>query len=211
MDHPTTAQQAPGGGTPAPFGETPAPYHRSLRNYLLDVRLQLRFASYLGVIAAILSAFFGWRLWVSFREASRLVALGDPMADDSIAQLLANEDRVRMIWLAAGLAATIIALLGFALVVTHKVAGPALVVARTCRQVGEGVLRRPRKLRNGDLLTGLASDVGTMVDRLREREEAERAALLDAAAQMSYGAEGADRAREIVERLAAEKAARLSS
>jgi hypothetical protein len=195
---------------PIPEG-TPAPYKRSLRNYLLDVRLQLRFASYLGVIAAVLSAFFGWRLWLSFREASRLVALGDPLADESISQLLASEDRVRMIWLAAGLAATLICLLGFALVVTHKVAGPALVVARTCRQVGEGVLRRPRKLRNGDMLTGLATDVQLMVDRLREREEAERAALLDAAAQMAYGPEGAERAREIVTRIAAEKAARLAS
>lgn len=195
---------------PIPRGEGSGPYHRSMRNYLLDARMQLRFASYLGVIAAALSAFFGWRLWLSYREASRLVALGDPLADQSIAQLLASEDRVRMIWLGGGLAALLICLLAFTVVVTHKVAGPALVVGRTCRQVGEGTLRRPRKLRQGDLLTGLAEDVGTMVDRLREREEVERAALLDAAAQMAYGPEGVERAREIVERIAAEKAARLA-
>lgn len=191
--------------------EERAVYHRSVRNYLLDPRMQLRFATYLGVVAAALSAFFGWRLWLSYREASRLVGLGDPLADQSIAQMLASEDRVRMIWLAAGLAGLLICLLAFTVVVTHKVAGPALVVGRACRQVGEGVLRRPRKLRQGDLLTGLAEDAGTMVDRLREREESERAALVDAAAQMSYGPEGVERAREIVERIAAEKAARLAS
>ncbi|HSB19688.1 MAG TPA: hypothetical protein VLD85_06775 [Anaeromyxobacteraceae bacterium] len=195
---------------PLPPGEEPAAYHRSMRNYLLDARMQLRFATYLGVVAAALSAFFGWRLWLSYREASRLVALGDPLADQSIAQMLASEDRVRMIWLGAGLAALLICLLVFTVVVTHKVAGPALVVGRTCRQVGEGTLRRPRKLRQGDLLTGLAEDAGNMVDRLREREEGERAALLDAAAQMAYGPEGVERAREIVERIAAEKAARLA-
>src|SRR6266545_1389994 len=112
--------------------------NRKLRNYLLDARMQLRFASYLGIIAAALSAFLGWRLWASYREASRLVALGDPLADQTIAQMLASEDRVRMIWLGAGLAGLLLCLLAFTLVVTHKVAGPALVMARTCRQVAEG-------------------------------------------------------------------------
>ncbi len=198
-------------GEPLPPGAEPASHNRRLRNYLLDARMQLRFASYLGIIAAALSAFLGWRLWASYREASRLVALGDPLADQTIAQMLASEDRVRMIWLGAGLAGLLLCLLAFTLVVTHRVAGPALVMARACRQVAEGTLRRPRALRHGDLLTGLFDDVGTMVDRLREREEAERAALLDAAAQMAYGNEGVERAREIVERVAAEKASRLAS
>ncbi len=186
-----------------------APYHRRLRNYLIDAGLQLRFASYLVGLATLLSAFLGWRLWLSYREASRLVALGDPVADDAIARLLAREDRVRMIWLAAGLVAVVLCLLVFALVVTHRVAGPALVLGRTCRQVGEGSLRRPRALRHGDLLTGLAADVAGMVDRLREREEAERVQLLEAARWAAQGADGAARVREIAERLAAEKAARL--
>jgi hypothetical protein len=203
-DQTSTAQ----GGAPP---RTPVPYKRTLRNYLLDARLQLRFASYLVAIAAALSLFLGWRLWLSYREASRLVALGDdPVADDSIRQMLASEDRLKMIWLAGGLAAVVICLLLFALVVTHKVAGPALVIARACRQVGEGVLRPPRKLRDGDLLVNLADAVHFMVERLREREEADRAAQVDAAAQLGYGPEGAERAREILDRLAAEKAARLA-
>lgn len=198
------------GGTPerAPHQ---APYHRRLRNYLIDAGLQLRFASYLVGLAALLSAFLGWRLWLSYREASRLVALGDPVADDAIARLMAREDRVRMVWLAAGLVAVVLCLLVFALVATHRVAGPALVIGRTCRQVGEGSLRRPRALRHGDLLTGLAADVAGMVDRLRAREEAEREQLLEAARQLGQGPEGAARAREIAERLAAEKAARLGA
>jgi len=187
------------------------PYHRMLRNYLIDASLQLRFASYLVAIAAALSAYLGWRLWISYREASRLVALGDPVADEAIGQLLANEDRVRMIWLAVGLAGVVVCLLGFAVVTTHKVAGPALVLGRTCRQVGEGMLRPPRQLRRGDLLIGLADDVARMVDRLRAREERERALLHQAAMALSEGADGVKRAQILVEQLATEKAGRLGA
>jgi hypothetical protein len=196
----------------APGGRTggDAPYHRKLRNYLIDASLQLRFASYLVGLAALLSAFLGWRLWLSYREASRLVALGDPVADDAIAQLMAREDRVRMVWLAAGLVGVVLCLLLFALVVTHRVAGPALVIGRTCRQVGEGRLLRPRPLRHGDLLVELAGDVATMVDRLRTQEETERQLLAEASARIAEGAEGGVKAREILERLAAAKQARLS-
>lgn len=187
------------------------PHHRKLRNYLIDASLQLRFASYLVGIAALLSGYLGWRLWQSYREASRLVALGDPVADEAIGQLLANEDRVRMIWLAVGLAAVVVCLLGFAVVTTHKVAGPALVLARTCRQVGEGHLRPPRQLRRGDLLIGLADDVTRMVERLRAREEKERALLHEASMALSQGSDGVGRARILIEQLATDKAGRLDA
>lgn len=201
----TTTAGARGGGRGG------KPYHRMLRNYLIDASLQLRFASYLVAIAALLSAYLGWRLWSSYREASRLVALGDPVADEAIGQLLANEDRVRMIWLAVGLAGVVVCLLGFAVVTTHKVAGPALVLGRTCRQVGEGMLRPPRQLRRGDLLIGLADDVARMVDRLRAREERERALLHEAAMALSEGTDGVKRAQILVEQLATEKAGRLGA
>jgi uncharacterized membrane protein YuzA (DUF378 family) len=203
MEQPTTVAEA---GPPA----RPR-YRRNLRNYLLDAGLQLRFASYLVGIAGLISAFLGWRLWLSYGEASRLVALGDPVADEAIAHLLAREDRVRMVWLAVGLAAVVLCLLVFAVVVTHKVAGPALVIGRTCRLVGEGELKRPRPLRRGDLLTNLADEVAGMVDALRVREQREREALRELAEALAEGPPGAERAREVLQRLDAEKAARLGS
>jgi hypothetical protein len=204
MERATAAGQVaePGGGERT---------QRKLRNYLLDAGLQLRFAGYLVAIAAVVSAFLGWRLWVSYREASRLVALADPGAEEAIALLLAREDRLRMLWLGLGLAFVVMALLCFALVVTHKVAGPALVVGRICREVGEGRLRRPRPLRRGDLLVNLADEVAAMVDALRVRDLAEREALREAMAVLGEGPEGEARAREILGRLDAEKAARLDS
>jgi len=197
--------------TAVPVGPTGVRYHRSVRNYLLDAGLQLRFASYLVAIATAISLGLGWLLWRSYRESSRLVALGDPIADEAIATLLAREDRVRMFWLAVGLVCVVLCLLGFALVVTHKVAGPALVLARTCRSVGEGMLTRPRPLRRGDLLVNLADDVAGMVDALRVREQAEREALQEAGRLLAGAPEDQERARQILDRVAAEKAARLEA
>jgi HAMP domain-containing protein len=201
MEQTTTAP------TPAPGGSH---YRRHFRNYLLDARMQLRYASYLVAIALALSGFLGWRLWKAFREASRLVALGDPVADEAIGRMMAREDLVRMGWLAAGLAAVLLTLLAFALVTTHKVAGPALVLGRTCRKVGEGKLIHPRPLRHGDMLTRLAAEVAGMIDALRAREERERSTILEASAALGGGAEAEERARQALARLAAEKAERLA-
>ena len=94
------------------------------------------------------------------------------------------------------------------------IAGPAFVIGRTCRQVGEGNLARPRPLRSHDLLVDLAEDVAGMVDALREREEKERDLALRAAAALRDPA-AAPAARTAaageLERIASEKEARLRS
>ena len=43
------------------------------RNYLIDASIQLRFASYLVAVACAISLGLGWRLWIAYSEASRLV------------------------------------------------------------------------------------------------------------------------------------------
>ena len=187
---------------------------RYVRNYLLDTGLQLRLASYLLAVAVALSLGLGWLLWSAYRETSRVIALGEPDVGDSIAQALATEDRWRMFLIAAALSAMLICLLLASVVITHRIAGPAFVIGRTCRQVGEGDLARPRPLRNHDLLVDLADDVAVMVDALRDREEREREALARAAATLrdpssTPGARAA--AGEELERVVSEKEARLRS
>ncbi len=197
-----------------PHVEQNAVPRRRVRNYLLDTSLQLRLASYLLAVALMLSAALGWLLWSAYSETSRVVALADPEVGESIATLLAREDRLRMIWLAAVLGGVLLCLLGAAVVVTHRIAGPAFVIGRTCRQVGEGNLARPRPLRSHDLLTDLADDVAGMVDALRAREEAEREAVLQAASCLRDPARSAaDRlaAADELERIAQEKSKRLVS
>ena len=156
---------------------TPAPnavHKRRVRNYLINTRLQLRFSSWLLAVAAAISVVLGWVLWRSYSETSRVVALADPDTAEALAAALAGEDRQRMVWLAVALAVVLICLLGFAVVLTHRIAGPAFVIARTCRQVAEGNLERPRPLRERVMLVEPGDDVSHMVDAIREREQDER-------------------------------------
>src|SRR5512138_1158368 len=160
---------------------SPAVVHkRRVKNYLINTKLQLQFASWLLAVAAMISIVLGWVLWRSYAETSRVVALMDPDVADSLAAAFASEDRERMVWLAAALAVVLICLLGFAVVMTHRIAGPAFVIARTCRQVAEGNFERPRPLRERDMLVELGDDVAHMVDAVREREEGERDRILAA-------------------------------
>ena len=203
-----------------PPGEPPAsgPYGaggrapRRLRNFLVDGPLQLRLAAYLLAVAVALSAGLGWLLWQAYQETSRVIALGDPDASASLGAALAAEDRGRILMVAAALAGVLLCLLGAAVVVSHRIAGPAYAIGRTCRAVGEGRLTRPNPLRARDLLVELAGDVAGMVDALRAQEARERASVLDASAVLrDPGAPPAARqaALEALERLAVDKAGRL--
>ena len=200
-----------------PAQEAPAPGRapkRHVRNFLLDTSLQLRLASYLLAAATALSIGLGALLYQAYRETSRVIALGDPDAGESIAKALAREDKWRIVLVAVALAAVLLCLLGAAVVITHRIAGPAFVIARTCRQVGEGNLARPRPLRNHDLLVDLADDVAAMVDALRDREGREREAVLAAVATLrdpAAGPEARAAAATTLERLAGDKEARLRS
>jgi hypothetical protein len=204
----TAAQPAAPSASPAPPEADRAPKRR-VRNYLLDTPLQLKLASYLLAVATALSLGLGWLLWQAYRETSRVVALGAPDVGDSIAQALAVEDRWRIVLVAVALAGVLLCLLGAAVVITHRIAGPAFVIARTCRQVGEGHLERPRSLRSRDLLVDLADDVAVMVDALRDREAREEEIVLRGATALRELGGGS--AASELERLASEKAARLRS
>ena len=185
---------------------------RRLRNYLLDARLQLRLASYLLGVGAALSLGLGGLLWRAYRETSRVIALSDPDAGDSIGLALAGEDRVRIVIIAVVLGGVLVCLLGSSLVVSHRIAGPAFALARACRQVGEGNLARARPLRPRDLLVELGSAVAAMIDGLRAREACERETVLSAAAALrgpALSAEARAAAADALERMAREKAERL--
>jgi methyl-accepting chemotaxis protein len=183
---------------------------RRVRNYLIDTSLQLRLAAYLLAVAITLSAALGWLLWNAYAETTRVLALADP----DVGASLAREDQIRMMWIVGLLVALLLLLLGAAVVVTHRIAGPAFALARACRAVGEGRLAQVRPLRATDLLGDLAEDVAGMVEALRAQEERECDALRAAAERLrDPGAPAESRARAVeeLERLAAEKARRLDA
>ena len=112
------------------------------------------------------------------------------------------------------LAAALVGLLVAAVRVTHRIAGPALVIRRVCRDVAAGRLAPVRPLRARDMLVDLAGDVGTMIEALRERETRERDELVRAAACLrdpSSPPAARAAAAAALEALAADKDARLES
>jgi hypothetical protein len=203
----TAVTTAPGGGPAA--AASPQPYRRRLRNYLVDANLQLRLASYLVGVAAAIQVTLGVLLWRAYQETSAVIALADP----AIGQLMAQEDRRRMLWVTIGFALVVVAMLSLALVVTHRVAGPAFYLARSCRKVGEGRYHQLRPLRKRDLLVPLADEVGLMIEALRDREAKERAALGAMAARLRRPGASPDdlECAEAMEALAAEKARRIGA
>jgi hypothetical protein len=202
---------APEPAPAAPAGSTSGDHRkpkRKIRNYLLDTGMQLKLSSYLLAFAVLLSLGLGWHLWTAYRETSAVVSLGAP----EVASALASEDRWRIVQVSIILVVVLVCLLGASVVITHRIAGPAFVIRRTCAQVSEGNLARPRPLRNHDLLVDLADAVATMVDALRDREAADQEAMARAAAALrdpEASPEVRAAAAAELERLAAEKEARL--
>lgn len=211
---PARTTGVPGAALPASAEAAGGRTKRRARNYLLDTGLQLRLASYLVAAATALSLGLGWLLWQAYRETSRVIALGDPDGGESIAQALASADRWRIVVVAGALAGVLVCLLAAAVIITHRIAGPAFVIGRTARAIGEGSLAPPRPLRSHDLLIDLAGDVAGMVEALRDRESRERDVVQRALAVLrDPAAEPAERTAALgqLEQLASEKAARLRS
>jgi len=86
---------------------------------------------------------------------------------------IASQQRT-MLWTLTSALGLLVILIGFAgIVVTHKVAGPIFKMKRQIREVGEGKLRVPAKLRKGDELVDFFEAFETMVLNLRSRQQEE--------------------------------------
>jgi len=110
------------------------------------------------------------------------------------------------------LVAVLCCLLAAAIVVTHRIAGPAYAIARTCRRVAEGDLTEPPPLRSRDLLVELGDEVHGMVLELRAREGRERDLLALAVGVLRDPFSAAPTRQELarqLEALASEKGRRI--
>lgn len=130
---------------------------RRLRNFLVHPGIQLRLVSYMLIVATAIGSGLSVMIWTAGQDAGPGLVVG------------------------AALAGAVPGLLVLAVILTHRVAGPAVALAHTCRRVGAGDLSLPRPLRRRDLLIDLADEVALMVEGLREQEAEERALLADAA------------------------------
>lgn len=107
------------------------------------------------------------------------------------ASSLAAQQRATLWTLLAGLTALVVLIGCIGIVVTHKVAGPIFKMKRQLRDVGEGKLKIPGKLRKGDELVEFFETFDQMVRRLRENQEVEIGKLDAALAQLEPGVDSA--------------------
>ncbi|MFO0570224.1 MAG: HAMP domain-containing protein [Polyangiaceae bacterium] len=115
---------------------------------------------------------------------------------------IARQQKTMLTSLTALLALLVVGI-GFAgIMVTHKVAGPIYKMKRQIREVGEGKLKIPGKLRKGDELVDFFEAFNDMVVSWRKRQEDEIALLDDAIAKLDGKAEAAD--LEMLKKLRAE-------
>jgi nitrogen fixation/metabolism regulation signal transduction histidine kinase len=101
-------------------------------------------------------------------------------------QNIAHQQTVMFSTLAAVLLLLVLGIGVAGIVVTHRIAGPIFKMKRQIREVGEGKLKIPGKLRKGDELVDFFDTFHDMVVSLREHQEKEITAL-DAALEKIEG------------------------
>lgn len=122
-------------------------------------------------------------------QEAQLVAQAESLKSES-SSLKAFQSRM-MRTLVAVMLLLVVGIFVAGVMVTHKVAGPIFKMKRMIRDVGEGRLRIPGKLRKGDELVHFFDAFDTMVRSLRARQENEIAMLESAIAQLEGKADAA--------------------
>jgi acyl-coenzyme A synthetase/AMP-(fatty) acid ligase len=162
------------------------PYRRQLKNYLLNLRYQLRYTLSIVLLSLGLTGGLGWIVISKAREASRVVAVRAMDPTDELAQELAAQfarnDRV-LIFALIGFAVLLCLVLAiYGIVFTHKVAGPLYKVSMYLDRIRDGKLGQVYNLRKGDELVEFFEHFKQAHDALRAQTE-EDIALLERAIQ----------------------------
>jgi hypothetical protein len=161
---------------------------RRLRNYLLDLRYQMKFTLTMVGIAAALTSALGWMILSKAREASRVVQVRALDPTDELAQQLVQQfehnDRM-LIYLLIGFGVLLSAILTiYGIVLTHKVAGPLFKVTLYLDKIRDGKLGQVYNLRKGDELVEFFEHFKAAHDALRKQEEGDIALLSKASEQL---------------------------
>lgn len=172
------------------MGSAGAPAHHR-RSYLIDRGFQLRYALLLAGAGALLALLCGLWLHQAHLQATELLPL-----DAEARALVARGDR-ELLGALLGITALMALSLGvLGVVLTHRVAGPVLVLGRYLQDFSRGRYPRVRALRRGDELQRLVVSFGEGVEALRARD-LEQADLLERSARAIRVA--VDRAPELGE------------
>ena len=161
----------------------PAPQHhkRRLRNYLLDVGLQLRYTVFIIAVAVFLTAVLGSRIYVATQESTRIVTLTasvDPSTARELQEEFQAKDRV-VLWAIAGFGVLLVlSVTAAGIWMTHKIAGPLHNIGSVFACIRDNKIpEQLRNLRRGDQLQAFHASFREMYDAIRGRTLRDKDAL----------------------------------
>jgi hypothetical protein len=166
-------------------------YRRRMKNYLLDVGLQLRYTMTIVIVAVFLTAGLGYKMYQATRDTSKVIELSG-MADPTVAGELrgqfASSDRW-VLWGIVGFGVVlVISISAVGILITHKVAGPLFKITSFFARVRENRLGMiPAKLRKGDELQDFYGSFRDMHQALREKVQEDVKVLGDALTALESG------------------------
>jgi hypothetical protein len=151
------------------------PYKRKVRNYLLDVGLQLRYTATIVIVAVFLTAGLGFKMYQATRDVSKVIlwtSLVDPSSAEELQAQFSNSDRV-VLWGIIGFGVVLVLSIGaVGILITHKVAGPLYKIAAFFGRIRDNRLGpAPNSLRKGDELQDFYGAFREMHQSIRERTE----------------------------------------
>jgi hypothetical protein len=163
----------------------PTPAHRrQLKNYLLDKSYQLRYTTVIVLISAALTTGLGFLVVSKAREATRTIKPGLALLDDDTATRVAKDldasDRTILLAIAGFGVIFCVAMMGYGIVITHKVAGPLFKLSSYLNKIRDGHIGQIYELRKGDQLHAFFNVFKGMHEALRQRTKDE-VVLLDRA------------------------------
>jgi hypothetical protein len=166
-------------------------YRRRMRNYLLDVGLQIRYTMTIVLIAVFLTAGLGYKMYQATRDTSRVIELSG-MADPAIAGELRGQFASGDKWVLWGIVGfgivLVISVSAVGILITHKVAGPLFKVAGFFTRVRENRLGAiPPPLRKGDELQDFYGSFRELHQALRERTEEDVRIIGDVVSALEAG------------------------
>jgi hypothetical protein len=150
-------------------------YKRKVRNYLLDVGLQLRYTATIVVVAVFLTAGLGYKMYQATRDISKVIlwtGLVDPTSAQELQSQFSNSDRV-VLWGIIGFGIVLIlSISAVGILITHKVAGPLYKITSLFHRVRDNRLGpAPAGLRKGDELQDFYTGFREMHQAVRGRVE----------------------------------------
>ena len=162
-------------------------------------------------------------VYSAIQESTQVLATSLHEYPELIEKVQAEDQQVLFV-LVFGIAALVVALLIWGVLMTHRVAGPLFIITRYTNQIADGIYPNMRPLRKQDELKAFFDAYKDMVDELIKRDENDYNSLTEFAKVLedcvqnltNQGGEAAATAKEItaelskIEEIAMRKAKRLN-